>query len=83
MADLLDQLRLREVDLIGCGRGAQVAFELAALRNQVVRRLLYAGKQQPAALPAQPLLQLAEDALVLTREPVEPQVARIRKFLDH
>ena len=81
IADLLDQLRLREVDLIGCGRGALVAFELAALRPRKIRRLIFAGNQQPAPPPAQPLLQLAEDPAALTREPAAPLVARIRRFL--
>ncbi len=81
-ADLLDQLRLREVDVIGCGRGALVAFELAALRPREIRRLIFAGDQQPTAALAQPMLQLAEDSAALTREPVAPQVARIREFLD-
>ena len=82
IADLLDQLRLREVDLIGCGRGALVAFELAALRPGEIRRLVFADNQQPAVTPAQPMLQLAEDAATLLQEPVAPQVARIREFLD-
>ncbi|MDH4260911.1 MAG: alpha/beta hydrolase [Gammaproteobacteria bacterium] len=81
-ADLLDQLRLREVDVIGCGRGALVAFELAAMRPREIRRLLYVGKQQPAATPSQPLLHLDEDCATLTREPVGLQVAKIREFLD-
>jgi pimeloyl-ACP methyl ester carboxylesterase len=82
IADLLDQLRLREVDVIGCGHGALVAFELAALRPREIRRLIVAGNQQPAATPAQPVLRLSEDPAVLTREPAAPQVARIREFLD-
>lgn len=82
IADMIDQLRLREVDLVGCGRGAQVAFELAALRPHEIRRLVIAGSQQPAATPAQPTLQLAEDSAALTQEPVAPTVARIRGFLD-
>ena len=82
IADLLDQLRLREVDLIGCGRGALVAFELAALRPRAIRRLVFAGYQQPVANPAQPMLQVAEDPATLSREPVAPLVARIREFLD-
>lgn len=82
IADLFDQLRLREVDLLGCGRGAAVAFELAATRPKQIRRLVVAGSQQPAATPAQPMLQLSEDPALLLQEPVEPVVARIREFLD-
>ena len=82
IADLLDQLRLHEVDVIGCGRGAAVAFELAALRPGDIRRLVIADNQQPAVMPARPMLQLAGDAAALLQEPVAPQVARIREFLD-
>jgi pimeloyl-ACP methyl ester carboxylesterase len=82
IADLLDQLRLREVDVIGCGHGALVAFEIATLRPGEIRRLVIIGNQHPAAMPAQPMLQLAEDSATLAREPVAPQVARLRKFLD-
>jgi pimeloyl-ACP methyl ester carboxylesterase len=82
IADLLDQLRLREVDVIGCGRGAAVAFELAALRPRKIRRLVFAGNQQPAVTPAQAILQLDGDSAALTQKPVAPQVARIREFLD-
>lgn len=82
VADLLDQLRLREVDVIGCGRGALVAFELAALRPREIRRLLYVGQQQPSAALAQPLRQLDEDCAALTRDPAEPQAVKIREFVD-
>ena len=82
IVDLIEQLRLRQVDVIGCGRGALVAFELAALRPLEVRRLILAGNQQPQTTPPQPLLRLVEDPAELCREPVAPQVARIRKFLD-
>jgi pimeloyl-ACP methyl ester carboxylesterase len=74
ITDLIDQLRLREVDLIGVGRGALVAFELAALRPTVVRRLVYAGNQEPAVTPAQPMLQIAEDST----KPLLPLAAKIR-----
>jgi pimeloyl-ACP methyl ester carboxylesterase len=81
IADLIDQLRLREVDLVGCGRGALVAVELAALRSREIRRLVIAGNQ-PTEAPTQPMLHLTEDSAALTREPIAPQVARIREFLD-
>ena len=82
MSDLLDQLRLREVDVIGCGRGALVAFELAMLRPREIRRLIFAGNQQPAAAPTQPILQLTENSGAMTQQPAAPFAARIREFLD-
>jgi pimeloyl-ACP methyl ester carboxylesterase len=81
ISDLLDQLRLRAVDLVGCGRGALIAFELAALRPREIRRLVYAGNQQQPS-QAQPTLQLSEEPAALTEAPVAAQVARIREFLD-
>ena len=82
IADLIDQLRLRQVDLVGFGRGALIAFELATLRSHEIRRLVYAGNQQPAAALAQPMLQVAEDSVALLQGPVAPLVAKIREFLD-
>ena len=82
MSDLLDQLRLREVDVVGCGRGAVVAFELAALRPRAVRRVIYAGNQHPAAMPAQPVLQLTEDPEAMTQQAAAPLAQRIREFLE-
>ena len=82
MSDLLDQLRLRAVDVIGCGRGALVAFELAALRPREVRRVIYAGNRQPAAMPAQPVLQLTEDPEAMTQQSAAPLALRIRGFLE-
>ena len=82
IADLLDNLRLKQVDLVGCGRGALVAFDLAATRPQDVRRVVVAGPQQPAATLAQPMLQLSPDPRHVLAERAEPVVADIRAFLD-
>ena len=81
VGDLIDQLRLREVDVFGCGRGAQVAFELAVARPQDVRRLIVAGPK-PAAATSKPLLQLGADPARVLGEPAESVVAAIREFLD-
>lgn len=81
LADLLDALRLKEVDLVGSGRGAQVAFELAAARSQQVRRLAVSGPA-PAAATAKPLLQLATDPARCDGDAAAAVVAEIRRFLD-
>ena len=73
---------MRRVDLIGCGRGAQVAFELAATRPQNVRRLIVAGTQQPTTGIAQPMLQLGSDPGRILEDPPDTVVAEIRAFLD-
>ncbi len=82
IVDMMDQLRLRRVDLIGCGRGSQVAFELAATRPQDVRRLIVAGTQQPTTGIAPPMLQLGSDPGRVLEEPADAVVAEIRAFLD-
>jgi pimeloyl-ACP methyl ester carboxylesterase len=82
VVDLLDNLRLKRVDLVACGRGAQVAYELAATRPQEVRRLVVAGTQQPAAAVAQPMLLLSPDPGRVLAEPAAAVVAEIRGFLD-
>ena len=81
IADLIDQLRLKQVDLVGFGRGAAVAFEFAAARTQDVRRLIVTD-EPPNANSARPLLRLDLDAARLAGQPVAPVVAEIRKFLD-
>ena len=82
VVDLLENLRLKRVDLVGCGRGALVAFELASTRGQEVRRLVVAGPQQPAAAVAQPMLELSPDPGCVLEGPADAVVASIRTFLD-
>ena len=82
VVDLLDNLRLKRVDLVGCGRGALIAFELAATRPAEVRRLVVAGAQEPATALPQPLLQLSSDPGYVLAEAANVVVAEIRGFLD-
>lgn len=81
VSDLIDQLRLKAVDVVGIGRGAAVAQELAAARPQCVRRLIIAGRQSAAA-SSSPTLQIDTDSAMLMRDPVEPVIQAIRGFLD-
>ena len=81
IADLIDQLRLKQVDLIGFGRGAALAFEIAAARPQHVRRLIVTAEPSNATA-ARPLLRLDADAGRLAGQPVAALVAEIRNFLD-
>ena len=82
IVDLLEQLRLKRVDLVGSGRGALVAYELAATRPQEVRRLVIAGTQQPATAIAQPMLQVSSDPARILEEPAEGLAGEIRAFLE-
>jgi pimeloyl-ACP methyl ester carboxylesterase len=43
ISDLANDLRLRQIDLLGVQYGAEVALELAAARPGLVRRLVLAG----------------------------------------
>jgi pimeloyl-ACP methyl ester carboxylesterase len=43
ISDLANDLRLRQIDLLGVQYGAEVALELAAARPELVRRLVLAG----------------------------------------
>jgi pimeloyl-ACP methyl ester carboxylesterase len=81
IGDLIDQLRLKQVDLVGFGRGAAVAFELSATRPQDVRRLIVTG-EPPNAASTKPLLQLDLDTARLADLDAGPLVAAIRNFLD-
>jgi len=82
VVDLVEQLRLKRIDLVGCGRGALVAFELATTCPNQVRRVVVAGPQQPAATLVQPMLQLSADPNRVRDDPSEAVVAEIRSFLD-
>lgn len=82
VVDLVDQLRLKRVDLVGCGRGALVAYELATTRPQTVRRLVVAGNQQPSTPIAQPMLQVSADPACVLEEPADALASEIRTFLD-
>lgn len=43
IADFLDSMRFRQVDLLGVGAGAAVAAELAVARPKVIRKLALSG----------------------------------------
>ena len=82
VVDLIDQLRLRRVDLVGAGRGALVAYELATTRAQEVRRLVNAGGPEPQVPIAQPMIQVASDPARILEEPADALAGEIRSFLD-
>lgn len=60
IADFLDSMRFRQVDLLGVGTGAAVAVELALLRPKVARKIALLGTVQPEgwrATQRQPLVK--------------------------
>jgi len=51
VSELANDLRLRQIDLLGVQYGATVALELAAARPELVRRLVLAGVQTAESMP--------------------------------
>jgi pimeloyl-ACP methyl ester carboxylesterase len=51
MSDLANDLRLRQIDLLGLHSGAAVALDLAAARPELVRRLVLVGIPAAQRLP--------------------------------
>lgn len=82
VVDIIEQFRLRRVDLVGAGRGALVAYELATTRPQEVRRLVVAGNQAPPGPIAQPMLHVSPESARILEQPAEALAAEIRGFLD-
>ena len=60
ISDLADDLRLRQIDLLGLHTGAAVAMELAAARPELVRRLVLVSIPAAARLS-----QVKQPALVM------------------
>jgi pimeloyl-ACP methyl ester carboxylesterase len=51
ISDLANDLRLRQIDVLGISDGAAVALELAAARNDIVRRVVVVGVPGVERLP--------------------------------
>ena len=87
MSDLANDLRLRQIDVLGVRYGAAVAVELAAARPTLVRRLVLVGMPQLDRMPV-----VKQETLVLRIQPgaddgswakgVLPN-ARFVEFTDH
>jgi pimeloyl-ACP methyl ester carboxylesterase len=58
ISDLANDLRLRQIDLLGVHFGAGVALEVAATRPELVRRVVLAGVPGTDRVPRQPHLAL-------------------------
>jgi len=66
ISDLANDLRLRQIDVLGMQTGARVAMDLAALRPEVVRRLVL------AALPGADRLPTLTQQTLVMRAAAEP-----------
>ena len=84
ISDLADDLRLRQIDLLGLHSGARVSLDLAAARPALVRRLVLVG------VPAlDPLPSVKQQTLIMrTRLETPEDMARLKaacpngKFVD-
>jgi pimeloyl-ACP methyl ester carboxylesterase len=83
MSDLANDLRLRQIDVLGMHTGALVAIELAALRPELVRRLVLVVLPGSDRLPApkQQSLVIAEQAGDLFDAAAKPLAQQIGAFL--
>jgi pimeloyl-ACP methyl ester carboxylesterase len=83
ISDLANDLRLRQIDVLGLQRGALVALDLAALRPELVRRLVLAGPPAGDRLPAlkQQTLIIADDASDLFDAAPKKLAGQIGAFL--
>ena len=89
VADFLDSMRFRQVDLLGAGTGAAVAVELAVLRPKMARKLALLGTIQPEGWKSGVRLPLAKlptldipEALPQQVEQAEGKlVSRLLEFL--
>ncbi len=79
ISDLADDLRLRQIDLLGVHSGARAALELAAARPALVRRLVLAAVAAAVDLPA-----IRQPALIIrTRLETPDEVAKLRAALPN
>jgi pimeloyl-ACP methyl ester carboxylesterase len=63
ISDLANDLRLRRIDVLGVEYGAEVALELAAVRQELVRRLVLVGparERSPAVTHQRLTVDLAD-----------------------
>ena len=83
VSDLADDLRLRQIDLLGIHSGARAALDLAAARPALVRRLILAG-----VAAAEGLAAIKQPALIMrTRLESPDDIAKLKalpngKFVD-
>jgi pimeloyl-ACP methyl ester carboxylesterase len=70
ISDLANDLRLRQIDVLGVQFGAAVALDLAAARPELVRRLVLAGVPAAERAPTLQHKRLQVDVAGFTEDPV-------------
>lgn len=76
VADFLDSMRFRQVDLLGAGTGAAVAAELALLRPKMARKIALLGTIQPVGWKSGARLPLVKQPMLDIPEALPEQVAQ-------
>jgi pimeloyl-ACP methyl ester carboxylesterase len=71
ISDLANELRLRQIDLLGVQYGAEVALELAAARPELVRRLVLAAAPSAERLSVAKQQRLLVDAAACGDHPFD------------
>jgi pimeloyl-ACP methyl ester carboxylesterase len=78
ISDLADDLRLRQIDLLGIHGGARAALDLAAARPTLVRRLVLAG------VAAEGIASIKQPTLIMrTRLEAADEIAKLRAALPN
>jgi pimeloyl-ACP methyl ester carboxylesterase len=79
VSDLADDLRLRQIDVLGLQSGGRAALDLAAARPTLVRRVVLAGMAADANLPA-----IEHPALIMrTRLETADDIAKLKTALPN
>ena len=79
VSDLADDLRLRQIDVLGIHSGGRAALDLAAARPTLVRRVVLAGMAADANLPA-----IEHPALIMrTRLETADDIAKLKTALPN
>jgi pimeloyl-ACP methyl ester carboxylesterase len=82
ISDLANDLRLRQIDLLGVHYGALVALELAAARPELVRRLVLAGAAAQERLPVVKQQRLLLDLADYGEEPFNSATQSLAKKIS-
>jgi pimeloyl-ACP methyl ester carboxylesterase len=79
ISDLANDLRLRQIDLLGVRAGAEIALSLAAARPELVRRLVLIGIPSADRLP-----RVGSSVLIMRTRPESPEVlAKLKAVLPN
>ena len=79
ISDLADDLRLRQIDLLGLHGGARVSLDLAAARPALVRRLVLVGVPAVEGLPV-----VEQQTLIMrTRLETPEDLAKLKSALPN